>query len=140
VCIVRRLLFRGRPIAVEGGGDSAVEEALFLSQLASHMTLIHSVPGVFDCGDVQDHVPNPLFPVIAFRTALPRVHPELRVEEFRAACRGHMVKITALMILPNASGQRDRRRRRCAIEAERVTMKFHLDDVTWRDLVPGDQA
>jgi uncharacterized protein (DUF427 family) len=27
-------------------------------------------------------VPNPLFPFIAFRTALPRAHPELRVEEF----------------------------------------------------------
>ena len=27
-------------------------------------------------------LPNPLFPFIAFRTALPRVHPELRVEEF----------------------------------------------------------
>ena len=29
-------------------------------------------------------IPNPLFPFIAFRTALPRAHPELRVEEFSA--------------------------------------------------------
>ena len=51
-------LYRGKEIAVVGGGDSAVEEATFLTRFASKVTLIHRRDTLRASKVVQDRLKN----------------------------------------------------------------------------------
>ena len=48
--------FRGQRVAVIGGGNTAVEEALYLSNIASHVTLVHRRDKLRSEKILQDHL------------------------------------------------------------------------------------
>jgi len=48
--------FRGQRVAVIGGGNTAVEEALYLSNIASHVTLVHRRDRLRSEKILQDHL------------------------------------------------------------------------------------
>ena len=48
--------FRGQNIAVVGGGNTAVEEALYLSKIAGHVTLVHRRDRLRSEKILQDHL------------------------------------------------------------------------------------
>ncbi len=86
--------FRGRPIAVVGGGDSALEEAIFLTRFASHVTLVHRRDALRASKIMQDK---------AF--ANPKISFEWNseVEEVKDTSRG---EVTAVVLRNNRTGER----------------------------------
>jgi thioredoxin reductase (NADPH) len=86
--------FRGKPIAVVGGGDSAMEEATFLTRFASSVVLVHRRDTLRASKIMQDK---------AF--ANPKISWELNseVEAINDSGRG---EVTGMVIRNNKTGER----------------------------------
>jgi len=86
--------FRGKPIAVVGGGDSAMEEAIFLTRFASHVTVVHRRDTLRASKIMQDK---------AF--ASPKISFEWNADvvEIVDAARG---EVTGMVLRNNKTGER----------------------------------
>ncbi|MGH9371342.1 MAG: thioredoxin-disulfide reductase [Vicinamibacterales bacterium] len=86
--------FRGKPIAVVGGGDTAMEEAIFLTRFASHVSVVHRRDALRASKIMQDK---------AF--AHPKISFEwnTEVEEIKDTGKG---AVTAAALLNSQTGER----------------------------------
>jgi thioredoxin reductase (NADPH) len=86
--------FRGKPIAVVGGGDSAMEEAIFLTRFASQVTVVHRRDTLRASKIMQDKAfANPK---IAFEW-------NAEVEEIKDTGKG---EVTAMVLRNHQTGER----------------------------------
>jgi thioredoxin reductase (NADPH) len=85
--------FRGKPIAVVGGGDSAMEEAMFLTRFASHVTVVHRREALRASKIMQDKA-----------LANPKISFEwnAEVEEIKDTGKG---EVTAMVLRNNRTGE-----------------------------------
>jgi thioredoxin reductase (NADPH) len=86
--------FRGRPIAVVGGGDSAMEEAIFLTRFASHVTVVHRRDSLRASKIMQDK---------AFANSKISFEWNSEVEDIRDTGKN---EVTAMVLRNNITGAR----------------------------------
>ncbi|MDA4136561.1 MAG: thioredoxin-disulfide reductase [Thaumarchaeota archaeon] len=72
--------FRGKKLAVVGGGDTAMEEATYLSKLASSVTVIHRRESLRACSRLQEEAFEDPKIEFLFDSAVTEVLGEKRVE------------------------------------------------------------
>jgi thioredoxin reductase (NADPH) len=75
--------FRNKNVIVVGGGDSAMEEALVLSQVANHVTLMHRRDTFRASQIMQDRVKENQKITVLFNTAITEVIGGMRVEKVK---------------------------------------------------------
>jgi thioredoxin reductase (NADPH) len=76
-------LFRNKEVVVVGGGDSALEEALYLAKLAKKVTLIHRRDGFRAAAVLQDRVRANNVITLALESVPEAIVGESRVEGIR---------------------------------------------------------
>ena len=86
--------FRGKPIAVVGGGDSAMEEAVFLTRFASHVTVVHRRDTLRASKIMQDK---------AFANPKISFAWNSDVEDIKEISKG---EVTAMVLRNNKTGER----------------------------------
>jgi thioredoxin reductase (NADPH) len=86
--------FRGKPIAVVGGGDTAMEEAIFLTRFASHVTVVHRRDALRASKIMQDK---------AFANQKISFEWNTEIEEIKDVGRG---EVTAATLLNTRTGER----------------------------------
>jgi thioredoxin reductase (NADPH) len=114
--------FRGKPIAVVGGGDSAIEEAIFLTRFASHVTVVHRRDTLRASKIMQDK---------AFANSKISFEWNTDVEDIRNPSNG---EVSAMVLRNNRTGER----KELAVDGVFVAIGHTPNTALFRDQIELD--